>query len=361
MKNKKFLKPTILIVMCILTVLFAFNNSFIYDTTIIEVTDDNITEISVSTDIFGFSEKVYTQKVTAVIKNGNDKGKIVEFMNTYPSSEVLDNKYKKGTRLFINFTDNNDLKVIGIKRDTPLIIAFLLFLIILFLVGKKKGKLTFASLFFNVTITLLVVLLYSKGANLILLTSVATILFLLITLLVINGRNTKSFVAIISTLIGIAVSCAITFLVITLRDSHGVFYEQMELVTKDIKQIFYIQIIIGNLGGIMDIAVSMSSAISELLNTNPNISHKEITKSAKIIGTDIMGTMTSTILFAYIAGSFPMIILLMKNGYSPIYIYENSLNIEIVRALTGCIGMVLTIPVSTFVSIKLLRKKEVEV
>ena len=107
----------------------------------------------------------------------------------------------------------------------------------------------------------------------------------------------------------------------------------------------------------MDIAVSMSSAISEVLCTNPGIGHKEITKSAKVIGSDIMGTMTSTILFAYIAGSFPIIILFMKNGYSPLYIYRNNLNLEIVRALTGCIGMVITIPIATFISVKMLRKK----
>lgn len=358
MKNKKIIMPVILIVMSILTVIFAFNNSFIYNTTIIKVTDEKVIETSMPTDVFGFSEKIYTQEITAVIKNGNDKGKIVEFKNTYSTSQAIESKYKNGTQLFINYKSNGDLNVIGIKRDTPLILSFLIFTIILILVGKKKGALTFASLLLNVAITLLVVLLYSKGVNLIALAILATIVFLFITLFLINGKNKKSIVAILSTIIGITVSCAITLILILLKDSHGVFYEQMELVTRDIKQIFYIQIIIGNLGGIMDIAVSMSSSISELLHTNPDITQKEITKSAKTIGSDIMGTMTSTILFAYIAGSFPMIILFMKNGYSPLYILKNNLNIEIVRALTGCIGMMLTIPVSTFLSVKLLRNKE---
>lgn len=357
MKNKKIIMPIILIIMCILTVIFAFNNSFIYDTTIIKVTNEKIIETSSPTDVFGFSEKVYTQEITAVIKNGKDKGETVEFTNTYPDSQAIESRYKKGTQLFINYKSNGDINVVGIKRDTPLIISFLLFLIILFLVGKKKGALTFASLLLNITITLLVVLLYSKGINLIFLTAIATIMFLFITLFLINGRNAKSMVAIISTIIGVTASCVITFLVIFIKGSTSVFYEQMELVTRDIKQIFYIQIIIGSLGGIMDIAVSMSSSIAELLNTNPDITHKEITKSAKVIGSDIMGTMTSTILFAYIAGSFPMIILFMKNGYSPFYIYKYNLNLEIVRALTGCIGMVLTIPVSTFISVKFLRNK----
>lgn len=361
MKFKKYIGSLLLVLICILTIIFAFNNSFIYDTTIVQVVNEETIKTEKPTDLFGLSEKVYTQKITGKIKNGSQKGKIIEFTNTYPTSQALDNKYKKGTQLFINFKVNGQINVIGIKRDTPIIISFLLFVIILFLVGKKKGKLTFVSLLFNVIITLSVVFLYSKGVNLLLLTAIATILFLCITLFLINGKNKKSIASIISTVIGISLSCAITFLVILLRDSHGVFYEQMELVTKDIKQIFYIQIIIGNLGGIMDIAVSMSSAISEIIDNKPQITLKEIAKSAKIIGSDIMGTMTSTVLFAYLAGSFPIIILFMKNGYSPLYIYQNNLNIEIVRALTGCIGMVITIPITTFVSVKLLRNKEVKV
>ena len=60
----------------------------------------------------------------------------------------------------------------------------------------------------------------------------------------------------------------------------------------------------------MDIAISISSSINEIYDKNPDIERKILIKSGMEIGKDIMGTMANTLVFAYISGSIPMILLL---------------------------------------------------
>lgn len=355
-----FLKTHILQVcvlcVCALLVVFCHCNSFLYKTTVAKVTSVKTTDVKEDNDIFNVTGKTYTQEMKATIKNGKDKGQTVIITNNYLKSQAINPKYKKGNMLLISKSDKGNIKILGQKMDGTLADAFFVMVVILLFVGRKKAGRTLLSLALNVFVTISVIFIYSKGVNLLLLTVIATIIFLLLTLFLIDGRNIKSYICMFSTMIGVTLSCVIVFLTLTLTHSNGVFFEQMELVTSHVKEIFYVQIIIGNLGGIMDITVSMASSIGELIAKNPDTPDKDIYKSSKVIGSDIMGTMTSNILFAYIAGSFPMILLLIANGYNFFYIYQNNLNIEVVRALAGCIGMVITIPVATFISMKVYKK-----
>lgn len=357
-RNKKII---IFLLVSVCAIIFIYNDSFLYNKTVIKVINQNVTKKQSVTDYFGKSENVYTQECTAKIKNGSDKGEIITFENKYAYSEIVDNKYQKGDFLIVNQNTNGTISIISLKRDYLIASAILLFIAVLIFIGKRKGLFTLISLLINISITILVVFLYTKGMNLIPLSAFAILVFIIITALLINGKNKKTYASIISTIFGLALSCFITFLVMKLADSKGVYFEQMQFVLKNAVQLFYIQIIVGSLGGIMDICVSLSSAIYEIMLTNPSASFIEVKKSAKTISSDIIGTMTSTVLFAYIAGNMPMFLLLIKNNYSFTFIYENCLNLEIIRALTCCIGMVIAIPLSILVSISLFRKKDAKI
>ncbi len=360
--NKNILIAISLFIVFSLIVIFTYNNAFLYNETIAKVKSEKVLSEKNVTDVFGYTEKMCTQELDLVILNGKYKNQKYSIQNSYSVSQSLDNKYSKGDQLFVKVEtlDSGQIKnvlIIDLKRDAVIVFCFFTFIFVLYLISRKKSVFITISLILNIAICLLITFLYTKNINIVFLSIVASIFFIIFTLFFINGYNKKSMISVCSTVVGVALSCFITFAVINLMGEDTVFFEQMEFVLKDVKQLFYIQIIIGNVGGIMDIAVSMSSSINELIEINPNISRNDLMKSAKIIGGDIMGTMSATILFAYISGSFPMIILLFKNGYNLSYVLEYCLNIEIVRAITGCIGMVLTIPVATHLSIKFLRKK----
>ena len=69
-------------------------------------------------------------------------------------------------------------------------------------------------------------------------------------------------------------------------------------------------IIISSLGAVMDVAMSISSALSELKAVNPEMTLGELWKSGRNIGRDMVGTMTNTLILAFLGSGFTLMIYL---------------------------------------------------
>src|SRR5699024_7872373 len=99
-------------------------------------------------------------------------------------------------------------------------------------------------------------------------------------------------------------------------------------------------------------------AMFELYETNKNISIQQLKQSGFNIGKDIMGTMTNILLFAYVSGSIPILIVYLMN-HSPLdFALSINLSLELTRALAGVIGIVITIPIVLYISIFFIHRKE---
>jgi uncharacterized membrane protein len=184
------------------------------------------------------------------------------------------------------------------------------------------------------------------------------ILFTVISLLLVNGFNEKTYAAIVATLLATFVSLLITYAVMRLTSEEGLRYEEMQFLTRPHQTVFMAGVLIGSLGAVMDVAITMSSSIFGLYEKNNNISIKTLKASGMEIGKDVMGTMTNILFFAYISGSIPMLILYMKNGSPLGYTLSMNLSLELARALAGGIGIVLTIPIGLYISIFLVNRKK---
>ena len=97
----------------------------------------------------------------------------------------------------------------------------------------------------------------------------------------------------------------------------------------------------------MDTALSISSAMNEIINTNSDISIKQLRKSGMTIGRDIIGSMSNTLILAYTSTNIPLILLLILFKTE----FRNVMNLdviasEILRATAGSIGLILTIPLT---------------
>jgi len=322
----------VLILTAFAIIIFTSHNEFLYKRPIAKVIliEEKTSE---NTDVFGFSEKIYLQKIEAKIMNGNRKGEKISFENSASYSQVINSRLQKNDEVFLIIKENSQGEMISItisdlKRDKYIAFVAVFFVVALILIGKKKGVLSLLSLVFNIALVFVIIELYLKGINIVLLSVFATFIFVAVTIFLVGGVKKSSVSAIISTLLGTAFSMAIAIFVMFISKSKGVFYEEMEFITANPTQIFLAGILIGNLGGIMDIAVSLSTSIREMYEVDAKIEHKIIVKSAKNIGGDIMGTMSNTLLFAYISGSLPMILLLLKNGFSPFYIIHNNISLN---------------------------------
>lgn len=364
LKNRRF---TIIVTFILIFICSSFyiinNNENLYKKNIAKIT--SITEKkSQSKNQNGKSEQITEQKIKAIIMNGKHKGETIQLKNTTSYSEVTDLNLKLKDEVFISISENSkghitSCKINDLKRDKYLVYIIALFSILILIVGGVKGLRSLSSLLINILIFSLIIEMYLNNFNLPSIFMVAVILFVILSMIIVCGINKKTFSAIIASIISTFITILIALIVIKVNNSSGVHFEELEFLTHPPEKLFYIELLIGTLGAIMDIAISISSSMNEIFNKNPDIEKKLLIKSGMEIGKDIMGTMSNTLLFAYISGSVPIILLLLRNQF-PIYnIVGEYLSLEIIRALVGSIGIVASIPITIFSCIVLLKNTKI--
>lgn len=356
---------TILVCCFIGSVIFVHNNYAFYESPIAEVIKTNIEDVTKVEDLNNNEDVLYTQHITAVLKNGEEKGMEIHLINEYSQSQAFDNKFEVGNELFISIDQNNKEgkeptgTILGVKRDKYLLITAWVFIFVLLFVGKRQGLLSIISLVFNAALLsyALDIYLHNSDKSLLWICGISVILFTVISLLLVNGLNEKTYAAIIATLLGTFISLFITYLALLVTGEKGLRYEELQFITRPYKTVFIAGLFIGSLGAVMDVAITMSSSIFGLYEKDNNISVKALIKSGMEIGKDIMGTMTNILFFAYVSGSIPTLILYFKNASPFGYTISLNLSLELARALVGGIGIVLTIPIGLYTTIFFVNRK----
>jgi uncharacterized membrane protein len=190
-----------------------------------------------------------------------------------------------------------------------------------------------------------------KIAGLAILSFIGAIIFSIICLTLVSGFNKKTLSAVISSIIGVAVVTLISLIVIKITKYSGIRFEQMELLTRPYESIFISEIILGGLGAIMDISISMSSSLNELIEKDNKISRKQLIKSGFNIGKDIMSTMINVLFFTYICTGIANLTIYLRNGITLNTLLDEYISLEMTRALTGAIGITITIPIAIYTTL----------
>lgn len=367
MAVSKWVVYAILAACFISSILLVNHNHALYDRSIAKVTKNTVVETSDVTDMHGNEDTLFTQKLEAIVKNGKEKGQTLLLHNEYSASGAYDQEYHVGNELFVSIDSVMDDKLVGsitdVKRDKNVLIVAWIFVFVLLLVGHKQGLLAIVSFALNVLLLSFALDIYVKyyDVSLLVVCGLCVLLFTAISLLLVSGRNEKTYAAIVATLIATVVSLSIVSFVIWITSGNGLRYEEMQFLTRPYHTIFMAGLFIGSLGAIMDVAITMSSSLFALYERDRTISVKALRKSGIDIGKDIMGTITSILFFAYISGSIPMLILYLKNASPVGFALSMNLSLELARALAGGIGIVLTIPIGLYVVIFFIERKRARV
>ncbi|MGG4265862.1 YibE/F family protein [Peribacillus simplex] len=352
--------------LCIVaSVFFVHHNYSFYERPIAKVIKTNLENTTELNDMYQNEDRLFTQSIIAEIQNGEEKGKLIHLKNEYSSSGAYDQEYRVGNDLFVSIDkkleENSELTgtIKDVKRDKFVLIVAWIFILSLLIVGKKQGLFSIISMAVNAVLLsyALDVYLNTSGISLLLISSICIILFTVISLLLSNGFNEKTYAAIVVTLLGTFMSLFITYLVMSLTSEKGLRYEEMQFLTRPYKMIFMAGLFIGSIGAVMDVAITISSSIFGLYEKNNQITVKALKTSGLEIGKDIMGTMTNILFFAYVSGSIPMLILYLKNASPLMFTLSMNLSLELTRALAGGIGIVLTIPIGIYTSIFFINRK----
>ncbi len=250
------------------------------------------------------------------------------------------------------------------RTDSVIIIAALFFLLLI-LLCKRKGINTIISLTITCfSIFFIFVPSILNGKNIYISSITICIFIILSSMLIINGAHKKTLCAIVGNLGGLAAAGILSYVISKMlnltgmidQDSIFLFMANTENPI-NLKAILWSSIVIGSLGAIMDISMSIASAINELSENIENKSYKVFLKSGLNIGQDSIGTMTNTLVLAYIGSSLSIVLLMVlyNNDFLQLINLE-MIVFEILQAIIGSMGILLAIPVTSIFSAYIFSK-----
>ena len=341
----------IFVMIYLITFVFVMNDAWLYQTPIAKLTKVETSVSGENKSTRGTQEVKYKQKIRGVILNGTNKGKIVDFSNEYTYTGMLKQKYHKGDKVLLNGSESNvGSSIQSVKRDTELVILLGLLIFVLMTVAGKKGILTIVTVGINLAIFTAGFLKSGDDADVIAICNKMVIFFAIATLIGLNGLHRKTWAALLSTLCILAMIMGIFDVVIS--HTAELDYSTMEYLGSidNPDEIFHAEILLSGLGAIMDVAVAVAAALSEIVTQKPDVTFRELFRSGREIGYDIMGTMINVLLFVFGCGLIPMCLIRMNNSVRFMTIIKLHIPCELCRFFVESIGIVLAIPVSILIT-----------
>ena len=306
----------------------------------------------------------------AEVLNGELEGDTITsdqtiYANYYPQQEPVSVGDK--VLVFANtYTEGMDWSMLEYFRSDSILILGIVFAAIILIFGRFKGVNTLISLAFTVLAVFAVfVPSVLSGQNIYLWSIITCIYTIVMTMLLINGADKKSFAAGMGCFLGVAIAGILTVimdkvLLLTGMLNEDTLYLQMVQTQSpiDLKGIIFAAIIIGAMGAIMDVAMDISSSLNELRTNIPDISSARLIKSGFNIGRDVMGTMANTLVLAYIGSSLSTTLLLVAYNVTFVELMNMELIVvELLQALVGSIGMLMAIPMTSFICAAIYPKR----
>ena len=118
-------------------------------------------------------------------------------------------------------------------------------------------------------------------------------------------------------------------------------------------------IVISALGAVMDVTMGISSSISEVRAVNPALGSRELFRSGMNVGRDMVGTMTNTLILAFLGSGFTLILYLYSLGLSQNQLFSSAyFATEVISGISSSIGMILSIPITALISTAVLTNEK---
>ncbi len=301
----------------------------------------------------------YTLVFECKITNGENKGKTVtayESVTAYDAAPLQ--KVTVGDKILIaaDYEGEYDWYLHDFDRTVPLWVLGIAFVLLVLVFGKFKGVNTIISLTFTCLAVFTVFVPSVLSQHNIYLWSIVTCIYITVmTLPITNGYNKKTLAAVIGCSSGVIVSGLLTVVAFQFLNLTGITTEETIYINQnfevDLNALVFAGIILGCVGAVMDVSVSISSSLKELHDQIEKPTFAKLVKSGITIGRDIMGTMANTLVLAYIGCelSATLLSVVYSSSLTTLFSREKIVQ-ELLQALVGSIGIFLTIPLTAIVS-----------
>lgn len=333
--------------------LLSDDNFYFVKAKVVEVVEDN----TVNKEVNGGSQNVKIE-----ITSGKYKGKICEANNM--NGYLYGTYCKKGTNVIVQLSSYGDElsgSIYGYDRGNFIWLIVAVLGAALFLVGGKRGLKSMLALVFTfICIIYLYIPLMYIGVSPFLAAVAVVIVVTIVSIYLICGSTKKGICAMAGTISGVLIAgiFATVFGKITRITGYNIEdIETMVYVSQNSKLqiggVLFSGILIASLGAVMDVAVSISSTIEEIHNKRPELTAKELFKSGIHVGKDMMGTMSNTLILAFTGGAINTMILIYAYIMPYLQVVNMySIGIEVIKGISGTLGIVLTVPIVSAISAK---------
>lgn len=311
--------------------------------------------------------RVGEQKVRVRMLTGVRKGEELDI--TSSSGYLFGAACKPGMKVIVMQSVAGDSTVASVytqDREGVIYIFALIYLLFLCLIGGKqgiKGCLGLVFTFFCVIFVYLplVYLKYSPFWTAVFVCFITT----LVTMYLIGGPTRKTCAATLGTLVGVILAGVSAWCFSKASGISGYNVSDIETLMTlwntnriQVGGLLFFGLLISCLGAVMDVAMSISSAIDEIYRQNLSLSRKELFKAGLRVGRDMMGTDSNTLILAFAGSSVST--LLLDYSYNLPYqqiINSNNIGIAIMQGLAGSFGIVLSVPFTVLICTILFHKK----
>jgi uncharacterized membrane protein len=308
-----------------------------------------------------------TSKINVRIMQGRLENQLVEIHNiegSQPRPFAVGDNVIVGVNKGIDGSESYYIS--DFVRRTPIFLLFILFVILVLFITRKKGLASLFGMFLSFLIMFYFLLpQILAGRNPVVITILSAMVIIPGTFYFSHGINRKTTAAVIGTFICLIITILLAVFFVEATKLSGFSSEEASFVKLmkgdiNIKGLLLSGLIIGLLGVLDDITVAQSSVVFQLKQTQEKLTAGQLYIKAMLVGKDHIASMVNTLILVYTGASLPLLMLFINNSapFTEVINYEIVAE-EIVRTLVSSIGLILAVPITTYIAVMMASKHQI--
>jgi uncharacterized membrane protein len=283
----------------------------------------------------------------------------------YGKRQIRSDDYRlaPGDRILVTISTTPDNVVnayfVDFLRTTPILWLTAIFAVAILAISAWKGLRALLSMAFSLFVIIGYIIPHIlAGEDPLTVSIIGSVILLAVTLYLTYGWTLKTHAAVVSMILVLFITGALSTLFVLLTrlngtgDENVMFLMQMLETPINLRGLLLGGMIIGALGVLDDLVTTQASAVFELHHANPGLGFRGLYKSAMRIGQDHVAATVNTLVLAYAGASLPMLLMFsLARGDYGYLINFSFIAEEVVRTLVGSLGLIAAVPLTTAIAI----------
>jgi uncharacterized membrane protein len=240
------------------------------------------------------------------------------------------------------------------ERRRPLLLLAGIFAVAVVVLGRFQGVRALVGLGVSLfVLTQFVLPAVLEGSSPVVVALVGSSAIAFVALYLAHGVNAGTTTALLGTLSSLVLVGVLASVFVAAAELSGFATEEVRIVQLgaedlNVRGLLLAGMVIGALGVLDDVTVTQVAAVAELRRADPTLPVTGLYRAAVRIGRDHIASTVNTLVLAYAGASLPLLLLFTqaRQGFLDV-VNGEVVAVEIVRTLTGSIGLVACVPITT--------------